>query len=121
MPSYNAMQRCLAAVECLREISQYVVKYGILDMLGPPFAFSLWVSARLLLVHGSTMERELDPNIEVFVSTLSEMGRYWEVAQRYTTILGRVLEEYQETKRSIGVPSGHTASSAVRILADMRR
>ena len=121
MPSYNAMQRCLAAVERLREIGQYVVKSGILDMLGPPFAFSLWVSARLLLVHGSTMERELDPNIGFFVSTLSDMGRHWEVAQRYTTILGRVLEEYQENKRSIGVANDHTTSSAVRILADMRR
>ena len=121
IPSYNAMQRCLTAVESLRGISQYVVKNGILDMLGPPFAFSLWVSARLLLVHGSTMEHQLDPDIGFFVSTLDEMGRYWEVAQRYATILGRVLEECREKKRSIGVSGDHMASSGVRTLADMRK
>lgn len=122
MPSYNAMQRCLAAVETLRLIGQHVMKNGMLNLFGPPFAFFLWVSARLLLVHGSTMERELDPNIGFFVSTLAEMGQYWEVAQRYTMILERVLEEYQDTKRtSNGVANDRTNTSAVRILADMRR
>lgn len=125
MPSYNAMQRCLAAVDNLKAVGQHVVKSGMLDLFGPPFAFCLWVSARLLLVHGSTMEHELNPDIGFFVSTLGEMGRYWEVAQRYTMILGRVLEEYQETKRSTGVANGvseeRSRTSTVRILADMRR
>jgi hypothetical protein len=53
-PSYTAMQKCLAAVEGLRGIAKDVVNAGMADLLGPPFAFSLWVSVRLLLVHAST-------------------------------------------------------------------
>ncbi len=121
MPSYNAMQRCLAAVENLKAVGQHVVKCGMLEQFGPPFTFCLWVSARLLLVHGSTMEHELNPDIGFFVSTLGEMGRYWEVAHRYTMILGRVLEEYQDTKRSNGITNGIAKDhSTVKILADMR-
>lgn len=62
-PSFNATQKCLSAVESLREIAQDVVNTRGLDLLGPPFAFSLWVSARLLLVHAATMECEVDPKI----------------------------------------------------------
>ena len=117
-PSYSAMQRCLGAVEKLSEIGRYAVTNEILDKLGPPFAFYLWVSARLLLVHGSTMEHELNPNIAFFISTLAEMGQYWEVAQRYAEILNRVLEEHQQ---SVGTNGERVTPSTVKILADMRR
>ena len=119
-PSYNAMQRCLAAVESLREIAQDLVSTGMLDLLGPPFAFSLWVSARLLLVHGSTVERELDPNVGFFVSTLDQMGQYWEVAQKYTQILSRIVQEHEQSKHSVGGPN-IAPLPAVRTFAAMRR
>lgn len=51
--SYSAMQRCLAAVDNMRQLSQFVKTSGLLDKVGPPFAFSAWVSARVALVHGS--------------------------------------------------------------------
>jgi len=57
----------------------------------------------------------------LFVSTLSEMGRYWDVAQRYSDILNRVLEEYQQSQRSRNANGGRVTPSTVRILADMRR
>jgi Fungal specific transcription factor domain len=120
-PSYSAMQRCLAAVDNVRQLCYYVVSNNVLDKLGPPFAFALWVSARVVLVHGSTMDHEIDPDISLFVSTLSEMGRYWEVAQRYSDILSRVLEEYQQSQRSRNANGGRVTPSTVRILADMRR
>ncbi len=41
--SYSAMQRCLSAVENLRQLCRFVKLSGLLDKVGPPFAFSIWV------------------------------------------------------------------------------
>lgn len=117
-PSYLASQRCLGAVAEIAKIRQFVVSNNLLTKLGPPFAFTLWVAARVLLVHGSTVERKLDQNqIAPFVDTLREMGRYWPIASRYCNLLCRVLDEYHDSERQ---GRGETPSS-VAILADMRR
>ncbi|KAJ6443413.1 C6 transcription factor [Purpureocillium lavendulum] len=116
-PSYSASQRCHSAVENIAALGEFVVNNGMLSKLGPPFAFTIWVSARLLLVHGSTVERNVSPQISVFVQTLREMGRYWPVAARYCGLLQRVLDEYADSERQ----GGGVTPSSVRILADMRR
>ena len=92
-PSYHAIQRCLGAVESLREIAQDVMNTGMLALLGHPFAFALWVSARALLVHAATMECEIDPKITFFISTLEQMGQHWQVAGNYARILNDVVLE----------------------------
>ncbi|RDW81999.1 hypothetical protein BP6252_03111 [Coleophoma cylindrospora] len=120
-PSYSASQRCHGAVENIAALSEYVVQNGMLPKLGPPFAFTLWVAARLLLVHGSTIEHKLSPQIQFFVDTLREMGQYWLVAQRYTDILQRVLDEHRDSERSVGTNGERVTPSSVKILADMRR
>lgn len=120
-PSYSASQRCHGAVENIAALGEYVVQNNMLPKLGPPFAFTLWVAARLLLVHGSTIEHKLSPQIQFFVDTLREMGRYWLVAERYTTILQRVLDEHRDSERSTGANGGRVTPSSVKILADMRR
>lgn len=94
----------------------------MLTKLGPPFAFSLWVAARLLLVHGSTIDHQVNPAIHPLVETLREMGYYWKVAERYATLLSRVMEEYSESERApVGASGVRETPSTVRILADMRR
>ncbi|DAA75148.1 TPA_exp: putative C6 transcription factor [Trichophyton benhamiae CBS 112371] len=120
-PSYGAIQRCLAAVERIRTIAGFVVDNNVLDKFGPPFAFTLWVSARLLLVNGSTVAHTLDPAINFFVDSLRRMGQYWKVAKRYSEILQRVLDEYNEFEQSGSADATRTAPSSVKILADMRR
>ncbi|KAG5984652.1 hypothetical protein E4U55_003873 [Claviceps digitariae] len=116
-PSYSASQRCHGAVEEIAALGQFVVQNGLLTKLGPPFAWTLWVSARLLLVHGSTVEHKLSPQIGFFVDTLHEIGRYWPVATRYSGLLQRVLDEHRHSEQK---GDGVTPSS-VKILADMRR
>ncbi|KAK2596631.1 hypothetical protein QQS21_006307 [Conoideocrella luteorostrata] len=116
-PSYSASQRCHTAVEGIVTLGEYVVHNGLLSKLGPPFAWTIWVSARLLLVHGSTVEHNLSPQIGFFVNTLQEMGRYWPVATRYCGLLQRVLDEHRDSEQK---GDGVTPSS-VKILADMRR
>jgi hypothetical protein len=120
-PSYSASQRCHGAVENIAALGEFVVSNSMLPKLGPPFAFTLWVAARLLLVHGSTIEHKLSPQIQFFVDTLREMGRYWLVAERYTAILQRVLDEHRDSERSAGTNGERVTPSSVKILADMRR
>lgn len=93
----------------------------MLDKLGPPFAFTLWVSARLLLVHGSTIAHTVNPDITFFVDTLAHMGTHWKVAERYSSILQRVLDEYGEYQQSSADDTQRATPSTVKILADMRR
>ncbi|KAK5192409.1 hypothetical protein LTR96_007033 [Exophiala xenobiotica] len=119
--SYSAMQRCLSAVENMRQLCRFVKLSGLLDKLGPPFAFAIWVASRVTLVHGSTMDHEVDPDIDFFVTTLSEMGEHWLVAKRYSEILHRVLGEYRQSQRASGVTGEILTPSTVKILADMRR
>lgn len=116
-PSYSASQRCHGAVENIAALGEFVVQNGLISKLGPPFAWTIWVSARLLLVHGSTVEHKLAPQISFFVDTLREMGRYWPVAARYCGLLQRVLDEHRDSEQK---GDGVTPSS-VKILADMRR
>jgi hypothetical protein len=120
-PSYSASQRCHGAVENIAALGEYVVQNQMLPKLGPPFAFTLWVAARLLLVHGSTIEHKLSPQIQFLVDTLREMGRYWLVSERYTAILQRVLDEHRDSERSAGANGERVTPSSVKILADMRR
>ncbi|KGO40934.1 Transcription factor, fungi [Penicillium expansum] len=120
-PSYSASQRCLLAVENILSVTRFVVEHSMLDKMGPPFAFTLWVSARLLLVHGSTIAHTVSPDIIFFVDTLFQLGKYWKVAERYSSILQRVLDEYNEYQQSIATDGERSTPSTVKILADMRR
>ena len=116
-PSFNAMQRCLAAVASLREIALDVIKNRMLDLLGPSFAFSLWVAARLLIVHATIAVVELDPNIGFFINTLDQVAQHWPVAQKYTSILNRLLNDCHSADQ-VG---SEGAFLNVRTLARMRR
>lgn len=149
-PSYSAIQRCLLAVQSIHTLTTYVVTHGMLDKVGPTFAFTLWVCARLLLVHGSTIARTLSPEIYFFVDTLHKMGSAWKVAESYSSILQRILDEYREqegvvalseqpqqqqqgaasarggeavaaTAATAGMGMQEEQPATVRMLADMRR
>jgi hypothetical protein len=91
---------------------------------GPYFAFSLWVAARVLLVHGSTVDARRGVHAraaDALVDALRRVGRAWRVAERYANLLQRVLDEYRESKEA---PPGRRQSEtprSVRLLADMRR
>jgi hypothetical protein len=119
--SYSAMQRCLRAVDNVRKLANHVQVSGLLDHMGPSFAFCVWVCARVTLVHGSTMDHEIDPDLGVFVSILSAMGTVWDTSRRYAEILNRVLGEYQQSRASSNNGGRRGSPSTVRILADMRR
>lgn len=92
VPSQNAMQRCLSAVQSLGDITQDVYEANGLDLVGPPFAFSLWIAARLLIVHAAAVGCPVDAKIDFFIDILGYVGQYWEVANNYARILARVVQ-----------------------------
>lgn len=57
----------------------------------------------------------------MLVQTLREMGQYWEVGDRYASLLARVLQEYQESQQNAAINGERVTPSTVKILADMRR
>jgi hypothetical protein len=116
-PSYNASQRCLTAVQSLREIAQDVLNTGMLDLLGPHFAFSLYVAARLLLVHTACTGAETDTSCQFFIDMLEQMGHYWSIASQYAQQLDQIWKR-AHMGWQIG---GETTKSAPKALAIMRR
>ncbi|KAK4185494.1 fungal-specific transcription factor [Podospora australis] len=117
-PSYSASQRCVTAVENLAALTEFVCTHQLLVKLGPPFAFSLWVAARVLLVHGSTVSHKLNTaQIGFFIDKLRDMGRHWPIATRYSELLSRVLDEHHDYERQ----GGAETPGIVKILSDMRR
>lgn len=100
VPSHYAMQRCLSAVHSLGDIARDVLEADGLDLLGPPFAFSLWVAARLLVVHAAAVGSPVDSKIDFFVETLRHVGQHWEVANNYAKILARVVRRGRESNMS---------------------
>lgn len=104
-------------------LSGHVNSAGLLNKLGPPFAFSVWVAARVLLIHTATVAHEIDPKLKLFVDTLREMGAYWNVANTYASLLQRVQDELAESERNAsgGANGERTTPSSIKILADLRR
>ncbi|KAL2106187.1 hypothetical protein VUR80DRAFT_7085 [Thermomyces stellatus] len=103
VPSDYAVQRCVSAVRSLGGIVQDVREAGGLYLLGPLFAFSLWVAARLLLVDAAATACPVDPMVDMFIQTLDDMGRHWQVATCYSTILARVVQRGRQGDGTWGV------------------
>lgn len=117
-PSAGAAHLCLRAVDKVASLAEMVVDSGMLSKLGLPFAFTIWVCARLLFVHGSTIENTVPPRIAFFVDTLREIGRYWPVAARYCGLLERVLDEHAESQRQGGQATPEVGQDPVRHATD---
>ncbi|KAK9242616.1 hypothetical protein V1506DRAFT_546984 [Lipomyces tetrasporus] len=88
----------------------------MLPLLGPHFAFALYVAARLLLVHaaGTGVDNASDTSCEFFIFILDQIGQYWTLARHYAHLLDQVW------KRSrVGWSNG--TGTASKALAMMRR
>lgn len=126
-PSYSAGQRCLSAVENIAALTRLVISNNMLHLLGSTFAFTVWVAARLLLVHASTTEYSTIPDVRLFLDALREMGKCYQTAERYATIIQRVVEELSQTQIQVAGgdqqdadASGNSSRNCVAILSDMR-
>ncbi|KAK9458168.1 fungal-specific transcription factor domain-containing protein [Dipodascopsis uninucleata] len=142
--SASARELCLQAVANIVSITKVVNNYPetLLKTLGPHFAFTLWVAARLSIVHSFTTRSMLADGIPILVRTLSLIGNYWTVARRYSDLLLYVIDEGWLSKLNLdnynnndqGTSNSLASSSenhdnaednaqmeSAKILSDMRR
>lgn len=120
-PSHIAAQRCLGAVRSLRDIAADVLDTNGLDLLGPPFAFALWSSARALIAHAAVYDATVvDGVMDFFIDTLRQMGTYWEVAATYARILTDIVAEGRRSEPSFS-EMRRVACEIVDLAARQRR
>ena len=117
-PGHDASDKCLNAVESIHTLADYVERNELLKRLGSPFAFAVWVAARLLLVHACIKADMPSPRTRTFAETLGKMGKFWPVAKCYANIIAQVLDECRDMDLfNVDISD---SSSSIRLLADMR-
>ncbi len=95
----DAVRCCIDAAEMILNLCAHVVNTDMIDKLGPPFVYTLWVAGRVLLVHGYMFRHPVDnKNMGILIHALGRMGTYWPVADRYRQLLVRVHDEYRHSK-----------------------
>lgn len=116
--SPSAARRCVQAAKNMVVLARQVSAMGNWECLGPHYAWSLWVSARLLLVDSVTSNKGAFPvDLEFLIAALKQMGQVWKVAARYWEILSLVIDEELELR---GTP-GSDQRRSTALLSDMRR
>ncbi|KAK3710419.1 hypothetical protein LTR37_010262 [Vermiconidia calcicola] len=111
-------------IGALSDVEQWQQEYRDLDSKLSAWKFSLPSEYGNMsrIFNASGGNKIVNPAIGPLVETLREMGYYWKVAERYATLLQRVLDEYSESERApVGANGVRETPSTVRILADMRR
>ncbi|KAK9319647.1 fungal-specific transcription factor domain-containing protein [Lipomyces orientalis] len=126
--SYPARECCLTAVANVVELAKFITSdpEKFYKCLGPHYAWMLWVTARLSIVHSFTAKAMLTDDITVLVRTLSAMGQYWSVARRYSDLLLMVIDEGWLSKIREHDPNENDTDerermASAKILSDMRR
>lgn len=116
--SPSAARKCVQAAKNMVILARQVSAMGNWECLGPHYAWSLWVSARLLLVDSVTSNQGAFPvDLEFLIAALKQMGQVWKVASRYWEILSLVIDEELELR---GTP-GSDQRRSTALLSDMRR
>lgn len=125
--SPSAAQKCLVAARMVVSIAREVNLLGLWQNLGPQYAFILWVSSRLLLVDCVTNHKSFPIELEFLMSTLHQMGKFWDIAARYWEILTLVIDEELALRKESGGLSTESEESdskrisSAQILSDMGR
>lgn len=120
--SDDAVQSCLSAVKMILSLCTHVVQHHIIDKLGPPFAYTLWVAGRVLLVHGSTFCHPVDDEkFHRLINALGSMGICWPVADRYCQLLVRVYKDYKHSEDTFAESRRRVMPRTVKRMVDMTK
>ncbi|RFN43887.1 positive regulator of purine utilization [Fusarium flagelliforme] len=93
----GSQERCLRSSRALAEIVIQAAVH-VVDKLGWPFAWSVWVAARFLISQKYTMgssDPETSANISVFSDFLGRMSRFSQISSTYARLLGQALSELE--------------------------
>ncbi|KAJ4113860.1 hypothetical protein NW768_011390 [Fusarium equiseti] len=93
----GSQERCLRSSKALAEIVTRAATH-VVDNLGWPFAWSVWVAARFLISRRYTMgssDPETSANISAFSDFLGRMSRFSQISSTYARLLGQALSEIE--------------------------
>ncbi|ODQ81663.1 hypothetical protein BABINDRAFT_28744, partial [Babjeviella inositovora NRRL Y-12698] len=69
---------------------------GIYSLMGPQYAFCLWVASRLLVVDALTEGGDFSPDLHFLVDVLFKSGKAWYCATKYAQLVTFLMNEQLE-------------------------
>lgn len=111
----DSQQQCAASAAIVMRIAADVTAEDIGDRLGWPFAWSIWVTARYLLVAELNGAEAPQDRFDVLLFTLKQMSQYWQISGKYWRLLNQAVGD-----RSSGGRSANGGKRVLDLLADLR-
>ncbi|KAG7285776.1 hypothetical protein NEMBOFW57_008070 [Staphylotrichum longicolle] len=111
----DSRQQCLESAAVVIRIATDVATDDIGDRLGWPFAWSLWVAARYLLVaelNGAETSRH---HFDALLGSLKQMSQYWQISGKYWRLLNQAVGDLHNARRDANDRNG-----VLGLLADLR-
>ncbi|PVH67972.1 hypothetical protein DL98DRAFT_662382 [Cadophora sp. DSE1049] len=106
----ESQSRCMRSIESMLTISRMVVDNAVCEKLGWPFAWSLWVACRYLLVRNINEGLNELESFSVLLGCLKTLSRYSQIGAKYWRLLTQAAAESQ-------AQSSTTPSSRYTLLA----
>jgi hypothetical protein len=113
----DSRQQCLASAEVVMRIAADVAADETGDRLGWPFTWSLWVTARHLLVAELNGAEIPQDHFDALLSSLKHMSQYWQISGKYWRLLNQAMEDLRSATRD---PTGNGRNGVLVLLADLR-
>ncbi len=113
--STDSRQQCLASAAVVVSIADVVAAEDMGDRLGWPFAWSVWVTARYLLVAELNGAETSQDHLNVLLSSLKQMSQYWQISGKYWRLLNQATGELRSGRRDADGQNG-----VLGLLADLR-
>ncbi|ESU17432.1 hypothetical protein FGSG_10684 [Fusarium graminearum PH-1] len=111
----RSQERCLRSSRALADIVTYAAVH-VVDKLGWPVAWSVWVAARFLISRRYTLDTSdtgASTKITVFSDFLGRMSRFSQISSTYVRLLSQALSEVES-----GDDGGQ--STIIHLISDWR-
>lgn len=134
LSSSSARSKCMMSVELIVDLSKRLTSIFpscgqlIFELLGPYYAFALWVSGRVVLVNSLHTNGRLSEDFNYLIILLKRIGIRFKCASKYADILEFFRSDEHESKytnseneeESAAFETGSSYAEDTRIISDMR-
>ncbi|KAH6995894.1 hypothetical protein BKA56DRAFT_695198 [Ilyonectria sp. MPI-CAGE-AT-0026] len=111
----DSQDTCMRSVESMVEICSSATD-KVRDSLGWPFAWSVWVAARYLLVSEYNGCCQSPQYFDILLQSVKKMARYWQISRKYWLLLHQAETELRNSRLS----GNRTQSGVLPSLVDLR-
>ncbi|EGV63903.1 hypothetical protein CANTEDRAFT_130275 [Yamadazyma tenuis ATCC 10573] len=123
--------KCLKSAHLILKISKslpslfQIDEESVFPIFGPYYAFSIWVSGRVILVDAIHSQGQLEGEFDYAISLLRRIGQKWECAAKYANILEFFKDDTMTVDTSSHDGTGEFYSSNsysedARLIADIK-